>query len=169
MSRTLLKNIEELFPSLTCKFPSVDKILETPDDYGLGFYTNNPRPFAFQLINNGFILPHAEKYWKNQIIVDLGCGRQNYVYAVSCIGNARAYVPVDKYHIPRWTQKFIQGEEWKTSLEDFEKESKVEYNRVPVYPIYGDMFNLLELLPNDSVGILIAGIDRTIVGENEKT
>lgn len=164
------KEITELFPKIKAGlFPTVEKILKTADDYDYGFYSNNPKPFASRLIKNGLLTRVAQENWKDQIIVDLGCGRQTYVYSIACIAGAKAYVPVDKYHMPRWLEKFVAGKDWKSHLEILESELGAKFNRVPVYPIYGDMIKLLRQLPNDSVGHLIAGVDRIIISESEKT
>lgn len=169
MSREICKDITELFPQFEGVFPSVGEILETTDDYDYNFYTNNPKPFAIRLIKSGFLPRAVMSHWKDQIVIDLGCGRQTNTYGIACIAGAKAYVPIDKYHIPRWIEKFVEGKDWKVPLEKYKVETGAKVNRVPVYPIYGDMCQVLEMLPDDSVGILIAGIDRIIVSESEKT
>lgn len=167
MYEYLCKDLKNLFPEASRQFPQVRDILKTSDDYSVGFYSNNPKQYSIELIRGGFLPSLGINHWKDQIVLDLGCGRGTSVYGAVCISGAKAYVPVDKFHMPRWLNKFIIGEGWESPLKDYEKERGLSVNRVPVYPVYGDMCNLIEKLPNDSVGILIAGIDRVIINEKE--
>jgi len=126
----------------------------------------------------------ALKLFQGQVVVDLGAGLTPSGYQLSELLKAEAYVGVepfnhgqlksslkrlesraedargnDSYHnspvIGYWSESFF------ASLPGFS-----EY-RIPYSVVAGDMLSFLQRLPDNSVSVMMGGIDRCVIGDQE--
>lgn len=153
---------------------------------------DNPKRFAWEFIIYRDYLIEAATNWHNQVLVDLGCGRQLDGYMVAKLAGARAYVAVDPYNLNEFYQKLTNDEEKNGNEELNERVLKTRkfiqnkgYNKniverviqnidshlngkhLPVALVAEDMVSALRRLPKDSVSVMTAGLDKCIIWEDE--
>ena len=73
---------------------------------------DNPKLFAWEFLYTDYLV-EAVKHWQNQVLVDLGCGRQLDGYIIAKLAGASAYVAVDPYNINKFYQRLISDKESK--------------------------------------------------------
>lgn len=90
--------------------------------------------------------------FKGQVIADLGAGRQSHGYALAQLVGARAYVGVEPF--------FPKLLETSVIKEDIPKE-------IPIAIAPEDMLSFLKRLPDNSISIILSGIDDIILPRAE--
>lgn len=178
----------------TENLPTIEQISQDYKQSGpMAQGDDNPKLFAWKFLYNTDYLVEAAKFWEGQTIVDLGCGRQLDGYITAKIAGASAYVGVDPYNLSRLYKRLTNQEERKGDKELNEKILKVKEviqtirnydekivakiinnidlhlngKHLPVTLIAEDMISALRRLPNDSVSIMTAGLDKCIIWENQ--
>ncbi len=116
-------------------------------------------------IENKSPLTSIFRYFRNQIVVDLGAGESYYLHNLASILGAKAYVGVEKYHAN--TLKENIGRSTPETIErDFDR-GPANVEPIPAAIESEDMLSFLRRLPDNSVSIFASGIDRNIICDNE--
>ena len=133
------------------------------------------RMFAWEIFFYKDYLEEVKKYFKNQIVVDLGCGTDLSMYRVCCISESKGYIGVDKEYVPTLAHKLLSNDIWEKHDKELIKISetikpRLNYERkVPAALAYEDALTFLKRLPDDSVSISASGLDIDVIPNNEKT
>ncbi len=129
--------------------------------------------FAWGILADDDYLAEAKRYFKDQIVVDLGCGTDISMYRVCCISESRAYVGVDKKSA-KLVKNLNSERAWKKYDRnvirlDHTIEPKLSHPRkVPASYANDDILSFLRKLPNDSVSVSACGIDASIEPNSER-
>jgi len=142
--------VEEIIPNI--KIPRSEV-----QNSNVGY--NLPHPYLMDRVGMQYIdnmeyfgrIP-VRKLIKDQIIVDLGAGSTKDGYLLSEELGARAYIGVDEYY----------SESLKRDLENSKEDKKIPFSVVSK-----DMLTFLRGLPDNSVSILMSGINASLLS-NER-
>ena len=112
-------------------------------------------------------LVEAKKYFKGQIIVDIGCCTDISLYRVSCISKAKAYIGIDyaNNYDANLRANLLSEEYWKNH--DQKSPPKEHKRDVVVGLAYEKAQDFLKRLPDNSVSVYAGGIDLCMVPSNE--
>ena len=130
--------------------------------------------FAWEVFFYKDYLEEAKKYFKDQIVVDLGCGTDLSMYRVCCISESKGYIGVDMEYAPKLANDLLSEEKWemhdKKLLKISEKfKPRLNHERkVPAALAYEDALTFLKRLPDDSVSISACGLDNCLIADSEK-
>ncbi len=105
--------------------------------------------------------PEVKKFYsdfKDQIVVDLGCGDNLNGYAIAAATGAKAYIGVEPYNFKELEKSFNDLETGNAGVY-----LGLEGRNVPFALVNQDMFGFLKRLPPRSVSILFNGIDSAII------
>lgn len=111
----------------------------------------------------------AKTYFRDQLVVDIGCGTDIGFYRACCIAGARGYIGVDcEYNYDaNLRANLLSDEYWKKH----DAELKIqEHNRdVPCAIAYEKAQDFLRRLPDNSVSIYAGGIDACMIPSDTET
>jgi len=117
------------------------------------------RFFGWNMAKREDQIVEAKKYYKNQIVIDIGCGVDIGMYRACCIAGARGYIGVDcNYDYDAKLRANLLSEEYWKKMDD---ELKIQEHKrdVPCGIAYEKAQDSLRRLPDDSVSIYAGGID----------
>jgi len=107
---------------------------------------------------------------KDQVVVDLGCGSSLAGYAIACLAGAKAYIGVDPFSPNRDIDSVCSYS--KTSIKkvikpytDLSNGKKLKC--IPGLYVREDMLRFLKRLPQESVSMLISGIDDYVLDDDK--
>lgn len=135
--------------------------------------TNRWRPsryFGQALFQYPDYQEYAEKYFKNKIVVDIGCGVDISLFRVCCIVGAKGYIGVDyENDYDANLMSNLHSKEYWEKHDNYFKKSRLDHPRdVPVGLAYEKAQDFLKRLPDNSVSVYAGGLDTCIIpGENE--
>lgn len=107
-----------------------------------------------QRLNKYRYLPDIKGIFENQVVVDLGAGATSLGYELANLTKAKCYVGVEPDSFNRASLKY-------NILEFFNK--LYDKRLIPFSLIELDMLSFLENLKDDSVSMIVGGIDRDII------
>lgn len=113
----------------------------------------------------------ALEVFKNQIMIDLGCGESASGYLISQILKSKAYIGVDMYNSSQLEFSMTQirssiktRDNYRDSFENLPGFYK---HKIPFAIENSDILSFLKRLPNNSVSIMMGGIGQEVI-ENYK-
>ncbi|MCK9379222.1 MAG: hypothetical protein M0P97_03735 [Candidatus Moranbacteria bacterium] len=106
--------------------------------------------------------------FKDQIVVDLGCGYHARGYDFISLAGAKGYVGVDMYHGNNFVEGngFYSDERNKSIQKIAERKHIVDASAASASFSADDMLTFLKRLPDNSVSIFISGIDANVLDGN---
>lgn len=107
-------------------------------------------------------LARGRARFRDQVIVDLGCGRSIDGYSLACGVEANAYVGVEPFHTAALFVAFSVGQQ---PHEVFEQVPLSGY-MVPASVVCDHALAFLRRVPDDSVSIIASGLDRMILDDD---
>ena len=131
---------------------TIEDIRATPHEIN-SYYSwadsTNPKRFARDLEKAmPFFVDMIHGRWTDQVVLDLGSGITTSGYALAASAGARSYVGVDHYHSPCLLEKI-----------------EALPPTLPFSLALEDMLKFLHRVPDKSVSLLAAGIDRCMIPE----
>jgi hypothetical protein len=174
--------------------PETIPLLHDPDSLELADISDNPKRLAWNILCYTDYLMEAGKYFRNQIVADLGAGQTLDGYVLCQIAGARAYIGIEPWNILELYKNMCKSElAHDKKIAELTRKSR-EYlstrnysdretmrmlqdnmdiyladfkKRIPAALIPEDVLKGLKRLPTSSVSVLAAGIDRVIVSDDE--
>ena len=178
-------NSERLVP------PQEISLRHDPDSLEFADISDNPKRFAWEVLLYPDYLMKAGKYFRNQIVVDLGAGESLDGCLLSQIAGARAYVGVEPYNVfelyremqddagliknQRLVEELRKLNHFlpKSDYQDKRTVARLVVNinkyvkdgkaEIPATLVPEDMLTAMRRLPDSSVSLLACGIDRCIM------
>ena len=114
---------------------------------------------AYEMLERSDCLNDARQHFKDNILVDLGAGRNIDGYILANTALAKAYIGVEQYH----------SNALNTILSDMQyvRERLKCKKLIPASIAAEDMLSFLTRLPDDSVAVLTSGIDLVILSDDD--
>ena len=155
---------------------------------------DNPKLFSWGFLKYTDYLMEAAKYFEDQVVVDLGVGRHLDGYALAHVVGVKGYIAVEPFNVTKYYQRLTNSSEVKENKEinkiisdvknfiptrNYEPElvrrmaSRMEtylqkgLGNVPIAIVAEDLVSALKRLPDDSVNVMVAGLDKCILWRDE--
>lgn len=109
------------------------------------------------------------KIFENQIIIDLGAGRQSYGYELAVLFKARGYIAVDPNNAEFLRDRY-QDKDMESLLNTSQIYERYDFGKDQLIPwaiIESDMLSFLESVDDGQVSVLLSGIDDFIIEDKE--
>jgi len=162
-----------------------------------GVFTSpwDSRLFAWKFLTYTDYLVEAAKGFEEQIVIDLGCGKQLDSLIISYISGARGHIAVEPYNMDSLYKKLnsgkiigdeeinkkvekskkfmgtlrgVYGEEQVKKVQDrIEKYLEEGIGKLPIALIAEEMLSALKRIPDNSSSLLVSGIDIGIIPNEE--
>ncbi|MDO8509886.1 MAG: hypothetical protein Q7S24_01965 [bacterium] len=167
----LVVSIEELIPGINTEgLKTLDEIRQgTPLDETME-RAGNAFPTEYQQhYRNGLTyLSPAEDIgrllFKDQVVVELGAGKEYGGIMVSEKFGAKGHVAVELHHAQELLKHVDSNTEFVKKLQ-VEHPERIEFSPIPISVAAEDMLTFLRRLPDHSVSIYMSGIDGAILGD----
>lgn len=129
---------------------------------------NPTRLFGWRMAKLEDQIIQAKKYYRDQIVVDIGCGVDIGMFRACCMAGARGYIGVDcNYdYDAKLMANLLLEEYW----QEMDAELKIQEHRrdVPCGIAYERAQDFLSRLPDASVSLYAGGIDFCMIPSNEE-
>ena len=188
-----LENIVPESDTTNLLFINENSFIHKQEIVKLGSDSTNSRRFTHHFIYYSDYLMQASKYLQNEVVVDLGAGRNLSGFRLAFFSGAKSYIAVEPHHTQELLEqfnlfKFGRDANFRESLKEIipslSKNSSYDSSRVrfiqenmkkyldnssidmPVCILQEDMLSSLIRLPSSSVSVLAGGIDRVILDDD---
>lgn len=148
--------------------------LLTPEELGKKETTklHPSRFFGHALFQYDDDLALVKRYFKDQLVVDIGSGTDISAYRACCIAGARGYIGVDcaNSYDANLRANLLSEEKWAKHDAEFKflGERLKHMRDVPVALVYEKAQKFLRRLPNNSVSIYAGGIDVCMIPSDKE-
>lgn len=119
----------------------------------------------WELFNIDAQVKKAFRKFEDQIVIDLGAGESENGYFLAEASGAKAYIAVEPYWADRLSGHF-KSSNLNTLYQRPEENKSQSLKNIPIAIAPEDMLTFLKRLPDNSVSILISGVNEAILGSN---